>query len=908
MPQSAPTKLDDTYCFVDGDLGEAGLGYAPVNTTLNYTITVLRTSDGSVVKNFTLPNIAYTPGAGGYFPGVYDAQTHMKYVRGYNYQTNEIAYYGIDLTDPTNPKVGWKTVFNQAGEELAAAAGINWIGTVNGDILAFNSTTGRFMYEARKIGFAQYGATYIDGVLIQAAASTTLTAYNATTGEILWDNEQGGRAFFSYPGAAAYGRYYACNVAVPNGYVGCWDIQTGNLLWKQPAVYNFGYNMPVVADGKVYIQRYNGAAGGAVTMPNTFSCFDAFTGDLLWELPNTLIMDPSVAYGNLYGIIGNTIYCFSNQATQDWSMWRGNTANPGIIQASGPANISLPVWTFNTAGSISGSPAAVAGKVYFGSRDGNIHCLDAYDGNQLWNFTTDMPVLSSPAVSNGVVYTGSDDGNVYALDANTGQMKWTTHLTDITTFVAASTWQPRSSPILVGSRLYIGALDGFLYCLDITTGNVLWRGPTSGNASFPIAGSAAYSDGTVYISCTDHCLYALNAQTGALIWKTQSNATMGRAYTGLFPWSTPVVFDNMVYWGAGPVYGRLIWYALNATDGEQIWNVNGSMGRPSDTTFGGNTPTCQTPVLLQWNTSLSVMIVPENLGVSVRNAKDGTLISYQFLGHEVYSSICYANDMQGPKMYVGCDTYSVTCLNATAMIYNETANMVLSVFTTESEVQSSATVWEGKLFVGSTDGNMYMFSDEPRVQMSVFATVNKGAEMWNNETLTISGKLQPAVNVVNIGGSSFGTFNENGLPNATVNVSLTRPDLTSVNLTATTDAFGYFTISYSLTEVGNWGWVAYYAGQEKQSIVYNEVYSEWNTVSVVAAPIENPPTTSATITPETTATPETIVTLEPTATPQETGTNTTISTPIEYIYLAVVVTVLIAIAIGTYVYSRKTKK
>ena len=47
-----------------------------------------------------------------------------------------------------------------------------------------------------------------------------------------------------------------------------------------------------------------------------------------------------------------------------------------------------------------------------------------------------------------------------------------------------------------------------------------------------------------------------------------------------------------------------------------------------------------------------------------------------------------------------------------------------------------------------------------------------------------------------------------GLPNATVVVSFSKPDLTPVNVTTTTDKNGDFTVSYNPTEVGNWGWVA----------------------------------------------------------------------------------------------------
>ena len=908
MPQSAPQKIDNTYCFVDCDSGAGGLAYSPVNAQLNGSVAILRISDGVMVANLTIPNIAYTPGAGGYFPGVYDPQLHMKYVRGYNYKTSEVAYYGINLTDPLHPSIGWKTVSNESGEELCAGGGINWVGTVNGAILAFNGSTGDLMYRARKVGFAQYSATYVDGMLIHGSSSTTLTCYNASTGEILWDADQGGRAFFSFAGAAAYGRYFETNVAIPDGYIGCWDLKTGDLLWKNTALFNFGYNMPVVADGKVYTQRYSGTAGGVKAQPDTFSCFDAFTGALVWELPNTLSMNPSVAYGNLYAIVGNVIRCYSDRAEPAWSMWRGNADNPGVIKTQAPLDITAYDWKFDTPDALSGSPAIANGKVYFGSHDQNIYCVDAYTGSLVWNFTTKMMVYSSPAVANGLVYTGSDDGNVYALNADSGEVKWTAHLTDTTTFIAASTWQPRSSPIIVGNHVYIGALDGYLYALDTITGQVQWRGPAGANSSCPIAGSAAYSNGVVYFSSTDHNLYALNSETGALVWKATANATIGRAYTGLFPWSTPAVFNNTVYWGAGPVYGRLDFYAINATDGKSIWNVTSQSPTPTDRRWTGNTPICQSPVVIQWNSTLSVMVMPEFMGVTIRNAVNGVIIFHQFVGHEVYSSIAYANDTNTPKIYLGSDTYSVTCLNMTAAMLNRT-DSVLSLYNTKSEVQSSPSVWAGKLFVTSTDGSLYMFSDNPNIQTSIYANADKGAEIWSNETITINGKVQPEVTVTNNGFMDFGTFATNGLYNATIKVSITKPDGTSENLTTTTDYLGRFNLSYSPTEPGNWGWVAYYEGVLTPLISYSSAYSQWTPFTVSMAPVEPTPTPvmtpSSTLAPTATAT--TTPTVEPTPTPTATPTSIFGGMPTEFVLAAVAVVVIIA-AIGAYVFTKRRKK
>ena len=69
------------------------------------------------------------------------------------------------------------------------------------------------------------------------------------------------------------------------------------------------------------------------------------------------------------------------------------------------------------------SPAVADGKVYVGSGDNKVYCLDAVgngDGttNVIWDYTTGNNVLSSPAVADGKVYVGSYDDKVYAFGSS----------------------------------------------------------------------------------------------------------------------------------------------------------------------------------------------------------------------------------------------------------------------------------------------------------------------------------------------------------------------------------------------------------------------------------------------------------------------------------------------------------
>jgi hypothetical protein len=61
------------------------------------------------------------------------------------------------------------------------------------------------------------------------------------------------------------------------------------------------------------------------------------------------------------------------------------------------------------------------GKVYIGSDDRKVYCLNADTGAWIWDYTADGSVSSSPAVADGKVYVGSYDRKVYCLGTSLGK-------------------------------------------------------------------------------------------------------------------------------------------------------------------------------------------------------------------------------------------------------------------------------------------------------------------------------------------------------------------------------------------------------------------------------------------------------------------------------------------------------
>ena len=887
------TKIDNTYLFVDAMNG----------------VEIHRIDNGQFVANYSVPYYGGHPGSAQYFPGTWSSTLKMKYVLSYDMVELLGIVNAIDLSDPTHPTLAWTYTANAVSEIQAYGDGKLFVGTTANTVYALNATTGDFLWEAPSNGVVQQHGLYYNNKFIHAASTQCVTAWDGDTGEVEWIFDAsaiGERAYFAYRGAVGYNRYYDCAIPNdPNGWIICLDSETGELLWKQPAYYNIAYNTPALADGKLYVSICDSAKGSqtaGLVMPGyALACFDAFTGTQLWRIDGLNVASPTVAYGNLYFVAGGVVYCIgqttpTSTSAKPWSFgYVGNIDQTRVaVGQSGPLDLSTPRWVFKTDRKISGSPAVVDGKVYIGSDDHNLYCLDAYTGQKIWNFTTGYWVGASPAVADGKVYTGADDGNIYCLDANTGTKIWETYAGGLfDKIMMPQELQSRSSPIVVGNRLYVGALDGKVYCLRTSDGDDVWTYTTGG----PIGGSPVYSDGVIYIVSTDTYLYAIDATTGTLKWKSPYGLNLDVGYGGTWPnhyfcTGTPVVAGGVVYvpggvtygvhsgfFGGGPWGGGMRMAAFNATTGAGIWN----------TTIAGNSGGTWVPTYFNGQ-----LYIVENMRVSSMNAANpnsgpvqaigflgvvaGNRTWTSWIGYQILSSVAYADDIRGGKVYVGSDVGSVSCLNAAT-------GAPISAYQTGANVEGSPSIWEGKLYIGGTDGCVYCFDDSPIVDFDISAASNKGATMWNNETIVIEGRL-----VSNPTQSLYVWTDENyttgayveiesdmhpGLPNAPVKLSLTKPDGTDVSLTTTTDNSGEFSFSYSPTEVGEWGWVVYYEGQRMKGITYDMAYGEWNTFEVTA--------------PGTPAGPE----------PEPEGI------PMEYVYVAVAAIVIVLVAVGAYIFLKR---
>ncbi len=629
---------------------------------------------------------------------VYSPEEKMFYIKRDSY------IEAWDFSDPSKPPtLAWKTYIpggGRTGIGTSYGDGKVFPGSFENQQMALDAKTGVVLWNTLTKGPMIFSGSYYEGRFVRGGTDdNTLYSFNATNGEVLWTYTPDTDGYFVTGPAVAYGIVYELN---KDGYLYAVDIETGKLVWKyQGPGTTLWPGHPTVADGKVYATTGEVAQYGGQVGTSEFSCLDAYTGRVIWQLPIEALApreSVAVAYGKLYVIPGNVTTAVdaisgseynvfnevwaigSNEISEsEWPMWRKDPAHSSTAQ-KGPSKLSL-AWNFTTNGAVISSPSVADGIVYVGSQDKNIYALGAWSGNLIWKFQTQSAVESSPAVADGKVFTGGDDGYVYALDAHKGTLIWKTFVNGNLPYTFGS-FVLKSSPAVSGGKVYVGSLDNHLYALNVNNGNIEWKFKTGG----PILSSPAVANGAVFFTSEEPAtgtLYKLEADTGALIWKQdlpyEYQFTGGTQMLG-----SPSVVAGMVFASAT----LRTYYAMNEATGEVIWTFR----NPGAMEF-----IASTPIYVDGE-----LYVINKFNIESLNATTGKTNWSFFTGDETYVSPSYADG----KIYIVTSQRHIYILDAK----NQGAK--LASYTTPSSSWSSPTIANGRLYVGNHDWNVYSFKDD----------------------------------------------------------------------------------------------------------------------------------------------------------------------------------------------------
>jgi len=182
----------------------------------------------------------------------------------------------------------------------------------------------------------------------------------------------------------------------------------------------------------------------------------------------------------------------------DWPQWRYDAARSAASPDELPAELHLrwvrqlgeprPAWPASQPSlrfDVSYSPVAAGKLLYVPSMvTDSVTAYDTETGQQRWRFFAEGPVRFAPIFSKGRLYFGSDDGLLYCLDAVAGSLLWKFRAGPSDRKILGnermiSTWPIRGGPVLNDKVVYLTAgiwpfMGIFVHAVDAETGKPIW--------------------------------------------------------------------------------------------------------------------------------------------------------------------------------------------------------------------------------------------------------------------------------------------------------------------------------------------------------------------------------------------------------------------------------------------------
>lgn len=196
--------------------------------------------------------------------------------------------------------------------------------------------------------------------------------------------------------------------------------------------------------------------------------------------------------------------CLTTLHASDWPMWRfdANRSAASDLELSETLHLQWvlelprpkPAWPSNQEKLLFDrlyEPIVANGNIIVPSMlHDTVTAYDTSSGEERWTFFAAAPVRLAPAAAGGRVYFGSDDGHLYCLDTRSGELLWkfrdgpparwaigNERLIDL--------WPARGAPVIFDDTVYFGAsiwpfMGTFLHALNAETGEVRWTNSGTG--------------------------------------------------------------------------------------------------------------------------------------------------------------------------------------------------------------------------------------------------------------------------------------------------------------------------------------------------------------------------------------------------------------------------------------------
>jgi eukaryotic-like serine/threonine-protein kinase len=325
-----------------------------------------------------------------------------------------------------------------------------------------------------------------------------------------------------------------------------------------------------------------------------------------------------------------------------------------------------------------GQPVVRQDRLYFGSSDSYVYCLEARTGKVLWYYPNHHCIKGSISIFGDRIYHGGRDNKLHCYDLQ-GKMVWETRIGN----------DMDSNPVVVGGKLFVGGEDNAIYCFSPKTGRMLWRTPTDGSTE----SSPCVAQGRVVAGAGHGDLYCCEAETGKLLWDFK---TLGDTD------STPVYWGGRIYVGCatGDFGEKGHLWCVDLATGKEVWHVPLPRGLWATSAI---------------NPKKGRLYVGGNDGILYAfSMSDGQLIWKERLGNRIWSSAAVSDGC----ILVGARDGRFWCLE-------EDTGKPIWALDDGFDIDATPLVYNGLIVIGSQNGWVYAIGDagaQEKINPHWFAT------------------------------------------------------------------------------------------------------------------------------------------------------------------------------------------
>lgn len=311
-----------------------------------------------------------------------------------------------------------------------------------------------------------------DGRLYTSDAETTVSAFDAETGDTIWETPlapeiddafrireilaRPKKSEIGFGGGVAYdgGRVF---VTSGFGFIAALDADSGEELWR------FKTEAPVRTPPTAH-------AGGVyfVTITNELVALNQADGEKLWDFqsfeePARILSSASpAAAGDLIVApfsSGEVVAFLANTGQPVW--------NDTLSQSASLTSLA-------SLNDIAGSPVIDRGLVYVVSHAGKLTAIDIRSGQRIW----EVPVASvqMPWVAGDFIFVVSVDGELVCVSREEGAIIWVSQLDRYKNEKKRKGRIAWAGPVLAGDHLVLVSTEGKIVKVDAVTGTVAETG------------------------------------------------------------------------------------------------------------------------------------------------------------------------------------------------------------------------------------------------------------------------------------------------------------------------------------------------------------------------------------------------------------------------------------------------